>query len=322
MLERAEMETFLTLAEELHFGRTAARLHVSPPQVTQTVQKTERRLGVTLFTRTSRRVELTDVGRSLREELLPLYEGIKRAVDRVEMAGRGMTGGLTVGFMGTQAGRIASAAHAVFEARNPEFRVRLVETHLHHHVAQLREGTADLLLTALPVDEPDLTVGAVVTRGVRYMCVAADHRLAGRGAASFEDLAGETFVSFAESVPAPWADFHLPRWTPGGRPIGRFTEPCGTYAEALAVVAAGRAIVPGDAQLLLFYQRPDISFVRFPDMPPIEHGLVWRTSDDADRRVRAFADVVLELAPALTVPDTTPVPTGTSAVVRGESTAQ
>ncbi|MET7300956.1 LysR family transcriptional regulator [Embleya sp. NPDC005575] len=314
MLERAEIEIFLTLAEELHFGRTAARLHISPPQVTQTVQKTERRLGVALFTRTSRRVALTEVGRSLREDLLPLYEGIKRAMGRAEMAGRGMTGMLSVGFMGTQAGRILSAAHAVFEARNPDFRVRIVETHLHHHVAQLRDGTADLLLTALPVDEPDMSVGAVVTRGVRYMCVAADHRLAGRGAVSFEDLAGETFVAFAESVPAHWADFHLPRWTPGGQPIGRFSEPCSTYAEALAIVAAGRAIVPGDAQLLLFYQRPDISFVKIPDMPPIEHGLVWRTSDDTDRRLRAFVDVVLEVAPALASPGTIPAATGTSAV--------
>lgn len=305
MLERSEMEIFLTLCEELHFGRTATRLYVSTALISTTVKKIERRLGVALFERTSRRVELTSVGRDLRDDLLPLYEGIKLAMDRAELAGRGITGTLTVGFMGAQAGRFLFAAREVFELRNPDCGVRVVETQLHHHVAQLRDGTADLLLTALPVDEPDLTVGAVVTRGARYMCLATNHRLAGRDVISFEDLAGETFVDLAASVPAAWADFHLPRRTPGGRPIGRHREPCTTYAEALALVAAGRAIVPGDGQLPLLYQRPDIHFARVPDMPPVEHGLVWRTRDDADQRVRAFADVVLEIAPALSAPDTT-----------------
>ncbi|MFD5698047.1 LysR family transcriptional regulator [Streptomyces lasiicapitis] len=310
MMERAEMEIFLTLAEELHFGRTAARLHVSPALVTQTVQKTERRLGVTLFARTSRRVALTEVGEGLRDELQPLYEGIRRALDRVERAGRGITGTLTVGFMGSQPGRWVGAAREVFELRNPECGVRIVETQLHHHVAQLRDGTADLLLITLPVDEPDLTVGAVVTHSTRYLAVAANHRLAEREAVSFEDLAGETFVALDGTVPAEWIDFHMPRWTPGGQPIGRHGDPCATYAEALALVATGRAVVPGDAQLPLLYQRPDLRFVPVPDMPPIEQGLVWRTRDDADKRVRAFADVVLEIAPQLSPPGTTPVPGG------------
>ncbi|MFD9858256.1 LysR family transcriptional regulator [Streptomyces alboflavus] len=310
MMERAEMEIFLTLAEELHFGRTAARLHVSPALVTQTLKKTERRLGVTLFARTSRRVALTQVGEGLRDELLPLYEGIKRALDRAELAGRGITGTLTVGFMGSQGGRWVGAAREVFELRNPMCSVRIVETQLHHYVAQLRDGTADLLLTTLPADEPDLTVGAVITHSTRYMAVAAHHRLAERETVSFEDLAGETFISVNGTVPAEWIDFHMPRRTPGGQPIGRHADPCATYAEALALVAAGRAIVPGDAQLPLLYQRPDLRFLPAPDMPPVEQGLVWRTRDDADKRVRAFADIVLEIAPPLAPPGTTPLPGG------------
>ncbi|MFK0258643.1 LysR family transcriptional regulator [Streptomyces sp. NPDC090445] len=305
-MERTEMEVFLALSEELHFGRTAERLHVTTGLVSKTLKKIERRIGAPLFERTSRHVALTPIGRDLRDDLLPLYEGIKLALDRAELAGRGIRSTLTAGFMGTQAGRILSAARGVFERRNPHCGVRVVETRLDHHVTQLRDDGADLLLTALPVLEPDLTVGAVVTSGPRYVCLAADHRLAGRGSASFEDLAGETFVSVAGSAPEYWSDFHTPRRTPGGRVIGRYPEPCATYAEALALVADGRAIVPGDGQLLVLYQRPDIRFVEMTDMPPVEHGLVWRTRDDADERVRAFADIVLEIAPALAVPGTIP----------------
>lgn len=302
MMERAEMEIFLTLAAELHFGRTASHLHVSPALVTQTIQKIERRLGVALFARTSRRVALTEVGSMLRDELQPLYAAIGLALGRAASAGQGMTGSLTAGFMGSQAGRWVYAARDLFERRNPDCSIRIVETHLHHHVAQLRDGSADLLLLTLPVDEPDMAVGSVVTRGTRYLCVGAGHHLAERESVSFEDLAGETFIAIADSVPGYWIDFHLPVRTPGGRPIGRHDDPCVTYAEALALVAAGRAVVPGDAQLPLLYQRPDIRFVEVPDMPPVEQGIVWRTRDDADPRVRAFADTVMEIAPECSPP--------------------
>lgn len=74
-MERAEMEMFLTLSEELHFGRTAERLHVTTGLVSKTVKKIERRIGVTLFERTSRHVALTRVGRVLRTTCCPCTRG-------------------------------------------------------------------------------------------------------------------------------------------------------------------------------------------------------------------------------------------------------
>ncbi|MGW6916859.1 LysR family transcriptional regulator [Kitasatospora sp. NPDC054939] len=306
-MERAEMEIFLTLCEELHFGRTADRLYVTTGLVSKTVKRIERRIGAPLFERTSRRVELTDVGRRLHDDLRPLYDGIRRALLRAERAAGSVSGTLTVGFMGAQGGRVVHAAREVFEQRNPHCAVRVVETQLHQHVAQLRDESADLLLITLPVEEPDLTVGAVVTRGGRYVCLAADHRLADREEVRLDDLAGECFIGLPASVPAYWVDYHLPRRTPGGLAVERYAEPCTTYAEAVALVAAGRAVVPGDGQLLLLYGRPDIRIVRLVDASPVEHGLVWRTCDDTDERVRAFADVVLEVSPALSPPGVVPV---------------
>jgi len=71
LIERHEAEAFLALPEELHFGRTAERLHVSAARVSQTIRRLERRVGVPLFRRTSRRVELTPVGRQLHDETRP-----------------------------------------------------------------------------------------------------------------------------------------------------------------------------------------------------------------------------------------------------------
>ncbi len=79
-MERYEIETFLTLAEELHFARSAARLHVTPGRVSQTIKTLERRVGGALFERDSRRVALTSVGRRLRDDRQPTYRQIQQAV--------------------------------------------------------------------------------------------------------------------------------------------------------------------------------------------------------------------------------------------------
>lgn len=80
MLERLELEAFLTLAEELHFGRTADRLGLTTSRISQTIRRLERRIGAALFERNSRKVSLTDVGRQLRDDLRPAYEQIAAGV--------------------------------------------------------------------------------------------------------------------------------------------------------------------------------------------------------------------------------------------------
>ncbi|MFF0630183.1 LysR family transcriptional regulator [Streptomyces sp. NPDC004296] len=124
MLERHELEAFLTLAEELHFGRTAERLHVSTARVSQTIAKLERRIGVPLFNRTSRRVELSLVGRQLYEETRPAWSRITDAFERAVDAGRGLTGLLRIAFTGPAAGQLLVGAAQEFRPGTPTARSR------------------------------------------------------------------------------------------------------------------------------------------------------------------------------------------------------
>jgi len=78
-MERRDAEIFLTLAEELHFGRTAERLFVSQARVSQSIKKLERRIGAPLFERTSRHVALTPIGRQLHRDIGPAYRRISGA---------------------------------------------------------------------------------------------------------------------------------------------------------------------------------------------------------------------------------------------------
>src|SRR6476659_7239758 len=98
-MELRDIEIFLTLADELHFGRTAQRLHLTTARVSQAIKKQERALGAALFDRTSRTVRLTPFGRQLREDLRPIYLTLADTVRRAKDTALGRTARLSSGMM-------------------------------------------------------------------------------------------------------------------------------------------------------------------------------------------------------------------------------
>ncbi|WP_205121414.1 LysR family transcriptional regulator [Tenggerimyces flavus] len=111
-MELREIEIFLTLADELHFGRTAERLYLSSSRISQTVRTLEARVGGELFERTSRRVLLTPLGERLRDRLRPAYDEIYRAFAEVREVASGITGQLRIALLNFVAGGAAGAAGA------------------------------------------------------------------------------------------------------------------------------------------------------------------------------------------------------------------
>ncbi|MDI2125943.1 LysR family transcriptional regulator [Yinghuangia seranimata] len=294
-MERHEIEIFLTLAEELHFGRTGERLHVSAAMVSQTIKKVERRLGGPLFERTSRKVELTALGRQLYDDLHPHYVGIQQAVGRAAITAKGIAGTLRIGFLGDLAGAQAHAAARVFRERHPDCTVEINEVQIGEYIFPLRDGELDMMITLSPLVEPDVTVGLILPRRQTYAGLPSGHRLAQRESLVLEDLAGMAFPSLVEGVPDYWIEPYHPRWTPGGRSIGRTSQRCATYPEFLALVASGQAVCVGDSQVLDFYTRPDVVYVPLLDARRIEHALVWLTSAE-NARMRAYMEAVRDTA--------------------------
>ncbi len=111
-MEWREIEIFLTLANELHFKRTADRLHLSQARVSQTVRALERRLGNRLFERTSRRVRLTLLGEQFRDDLRPGYEQILRAFESARGNAGGVTGEVRISMMSLLVGGRCSGRSA------------------------------------------------------------------------------------------------------------------------------------------------------------------------------------------------------------------
>ncbi|MEU8341152.1 DNA-binding transcriptional regulator, LysR family [Actinomadura meyerae] len=293
MLERHEIESFLTLAEELHFGRTAGRLRVSTARISQTIAKLERRTGVALFDRTSRRVELTPAGRRLYDELRPAWDRVTAAFEEAVASGRGLTGVLRAAFTDAAGGQLLAGAAELFRRRLPDADVGLREARPGDLVPWLRDGEIDIGLGCLPVDEPGIATGPALVSEARMLAVPAGHPFARRTSVSLEDLARVAVLRYPDTVSASLRHDRAPAATPSGRPIAPGPV-VATFGEMLTHIGAGAGVFPVGAHVRRYYARPDVAYVPFDDAPPIEWGLLWRAGGET-ARVRAFAEAARDL---------------------------
>jgi DNA-binding transcriptional LysR family regulator len=283
-----EIEAFLAVADELHFGRAAERLGLSQARVSQMIKKLERRVGAALFDRTTRRVSLTPIGEQLLADLRPAHQSVLDSITRAKAAGRGISGVLQVGFLGPLAGRVLLDVLDSFRTTHPELEVQLRTTEVDDPCRPLRDGEVDLLLTQLPVTEPGLTTGPTVIIEPRVLAISARHPLARRDSVSAEVLAAEPMLRPAGAPPREWLDNAQPWSTPSGKPIDRGAE-VRTFQELMTFVAAGQGVCTVAAHNTRYHPRTDVAFIPMPDAPPFEFGLVWRANAET-ARVRAFAE--------------------------------
>ncbi|MEV2238360.1 LysR family transcriptional regulator [Micromonospora sp. NPDC049891] len=284
MLERHEIETFLTLADELHFGRTAERLGVTTGRISHVIRKLERRIGAPLFERTSRVVRITPIGRQLADELAPLVEQMDAALRRAIEAGRGVTGQLRVAFLGEYLAPVLLKAVRLFSARHPDCEVDVREVQLATSRASLLDGSIDVLVASYPFDGMACGPALMVER--RVLAVAATHPLARAESVSLEVLADHPLIQYPAMTSAAFKRDRTPEQTPAGRLIPK--GPRGnTFSEMLSLVAMGRGVLPVGEQTEYYHPRPDIAYVPIHDAPPIERGPIWLEANTTTR-VREF----------------------------------
>ncbi|MEU7898755.1 LysR family transcriptional regulator [Nonomuraea sp. NPDC049152] len=293
-MELRDIEIFLTLAELLHFGRTAERLHVSVARVSQAIKKQERGIGTALFHRDSRNVRLTLAGEQLRRDLAPIYQGLKDSMDRARLAAQGKTDVLRIGTFGANAQDLRYVWES-FRARHPQFGLQVRFRNFLRPFDSLHSGELDILVSWLPVEEPGLTVGPVLFTEPRVLAVAHDHELAGRGPVSVEVLADRGVSGGAEAVPDYWENSFTPFSTPTGRKVERLVD-VAIVEDMFGVVASGEAVQLLAAHASRYHIRPDIAYLPIPDAPRLHWALVWRSEGEREA-IRALARLVRDLGP-------------------------
>ncbi|MET7270920.1 LysR family transcriptional regulator [Streptomyces flaveolus] len=250
-MELRQARYFLALAEECHFGRAAARLHVAQPALSQQIKQLERELGIPLFHRSTRRVELTEAGRHLTGYARTLVTEAERARVHMTELATGQAGRVSLGFIGTATYDVLPRVARTVRAEQPhitlELRGELLSPQL---VDGLLTGAYDLAVLR-PGAHPE---GVVVTHLRTEPLVAvlpANHPLAGEPHLSLQALAGEPFVIHPAQPRSAMHDRVLTACARAGFQPPSLVE-VGETATLVVLVAAGHgvALVPASVQSL------------------------------------------------------------------------
>ncbi len=276
-METRELRYFVAVAEELHFGRAARRLGIAQPPLSRAIRQLERRLGVTLLERDSRRVALTGAGSVLLREGRAALDAVDAADRRTRRAGEAANGGAGL-VLATKAGASSELLPKLLDAYAAEpdaVRVEVLLSGIGEQERLLRDGRADVALLHLPFDSTTgLDTEELVTEQ-QVVVLPAGHPLAGRAQLRMADI---------ETLPG----LPLPRW-----PLRDGTYPDGPgpevrdHSQLLQLVALGRTAVllPESCRSLLW---PDMAAVPVPDAPTVTTVIAWPPHS----RSRALAGLV------------------------------
>ena len=284
-MELRHLRYFVAVAEELHFRRAAERLHVSQPPLSQQIRALEAELGVTLFERNRRRVELTAAGAALLTEARAILSHVDHAVDLTQRVARGEAGALAIGFVGSAMyGRLPDVVRA-FHAERPAVQLRLREFPTGDALSALAEGRIDVGVVRPAQVEAGIEID-VVQREEVLAALPAGHPLAGRQAISLSDLGGEAFVMLARrEAPGLFGalDAAMVELGVAPREVQEVTE----LRTVLGLVSAGVgvSVVPAS---VAGSERSGVVFVPLKGRPPtVQLALAWRSADDSPT-LRAF----------------------------------
>lgn len=194
---------FSVLAEELHFGRAAKRLHMSQPPLSQQIRLLEEEIGAPLFERSHHRVELTAAGHALKQQAPLIFEQLDQAIDLTRQAGRGQLGELEIGIISSaMVDAVADALH-YFGDRYPNVKWRLHEMTPVDQITALEEKRIDLCIFRVGYDTPDAHKHGnadIKAELLMYEPICAvlpvSHPGAQEDTVALADLAEEPFVSF------------------------------------------------------------------------------------------------------------------------------
>ena len=259
-LETRELEYFIAVADELHFGRAAVRLSIAQPALSKAIQRIETRLGVQLFVRSSRRVELTPAGAALQEHGRHALNAVSAAAHSARRAGDTQAPLRLVLKPGGDAG-LLSGMLGEYSHQPDARRVDILFSGPADRADYLRDGRADVGLLYAPFDELDGLDHETLHVEDRVIIVPATHRLAARVSVRMSDLAGET----------------LPRWTgiPG---LGGTGPEVTDVLQMLNMITVSRMI--GLLPRSLVDPVPaGIVCVPVADAPPSRLVLAWNEND-------------------------------------------
>ena len=200
-MELRHLRYFVAVADELHFGRAAEKLCIAQPPLSIQIKQLEKELGFSLFSRTNRKVELTEAGAYFLDEVRHNLAGLHEAVSAARRVARGESGWLGIGFVGSAAYDILPRILAAFRSEYPDVELVLRELVSAKQAAALREGRIHVGLARPSIEESGIESDVLLNERF-VVALPAAHPLCGRSQLALEELASENFILFPR-IPKP-----------------------------------------------------------------------------------------------------------------------
>jgi DNA-binding transcriptional LysR family regulator len=286
-MELRHLRYFVAVAEELHFGRAARRLHIQQPPLSRQIQDFESELGFPLFERSRRRVELTPAGTALLGRARQVFDALEVAIHDARSASEGGSGRLVVGYPSSLAYSGLTELLRAFRTRFPSVELSLRELPPADQIDGLKAGGLDVGFVRTSLDDPSLAA-ELVRRESLMVVLPDDHRLAALQRIPLEALAHEPFVLFPRARgPAFFDQLITLCGTAGFTP--RIVQEA-PQLDIVSMVAAGFGVSIMPSSMRNF-RRPGLAFRGIVGAPKTDLLIVWRHQNPSPA-LHKFVDLV------------------------------
>jgi DNA-binding transcriptional LysR family regulator len=288
-VELRHLRYFITVAEELHFGRAAEKLRISQPPLSMQIRSLEEELGVTLLNRTQRHVSLTQAGNTLLLEARQILARIEQAVMLTRRAARGEIGELAIGFITVADYNVLPSLLREFRNRHPLVNLTLREATTDSQIEDLVNGRLDVGFVLPPIPEPALE-SVPILREPLVLALPDRHPLAHSvGSVRLSSLAQTPFILFPRHMaPGLYDDIVSFCRAAGFSP--QVEQEAVQMQTIVSLVSAelGAALIPQSMRNL---QRTGVAYRNLRETSPlIEIHLAWRRND-ALPALKLFVDL-------------------------------
>ncbi|HEY9132101.1 MAG TPA: LysR family transcriptional regulator [Dyella sp.] len=263
-MEFRQLQLFVAVAEELHFGRAASRVRMAQPPFSQQIRKLESELGVDLLIRTSRRVALTPAGQQLLAHAKALFAKRAEAIASVRHVAKGEAGLLRVGFGASSAFGVLPEIIRRFRIRHPQVILRLDDRESLDIGAALSHGDLDIAILRAPFQYEGIETEPLFQERF-VLALPQDHPLAGKKRIAMAALAGESFILFPRAIAPGLHDTIASICIQAGF-SPRVVHEASSWPSVISLVKAGLGITiaPSSAKSVL---SDGVVFKALPEMP-------------------------------------------------------
>ena len=278
-MELRQLRYFIAVAEELHFRRAAARLHISQPPLSQQIARLEEELGCRLLNRTRRRVELTSAGEAFLRDARAVLEELDVAVATARRIESGQAGLLRVNFVGSALLSIVPGIIQRFRRGRPNVEIELRERSTLDQLRVLAGGLVDVGLVRPPIEADESLTAEVVMRERTVAAIPSDHPLAQRSRISLRTLAAEPLVLFPREQAPGFHDLLTGKLAASGR-SPHVVQYAPEMTTIIGLVAAGIGLSPVPASVARLGLE-GVTYRPLTGAPDTELLAVTRTGDDS-----------------------------------------